>query len=335
MGRVRARAIIAASLGVLVIVGLFMALFSNSWYRIEEKGNYEYNYNYYYSYEYEYEKVYHLGLSEVEKEKRLEYVDDYDVEQDKKTWDYDRLESHRRAEDTDSLFNIALVVFIFTLIGLILSFGFVVLGFLTGFSLVPGWVTIIVGITAFLCVIFGPVYMALAMPGAWDDSNWEDQLGNEFDGVDEDELPEGPWSSFWDSDSGSGDGYRSTVTWDNSWGPNWVWFMVLGLGAIMLASSLLCIGIRRIRLRRYYPHYPSWQPVHTGGRIFDPLDNTGSHRGTVPYADNMYGDNVRHPPIRGHSYPPRHREGTIPYSSDRVRRGTPPVKRMKYPPPPD
>ena len=328
MGRVRARAIIAASTGVLVIVGLFIALFSNGWYRIEEKGNYEY-YSYYYD-DYEYERVYHFGLSEVERETRKEDEDD-NVERDKGSWDYDRLESHRKADDTDGIFNIALVVFIFIIIGLVLSFGFVVLGFLSAFSLVPGWVTIIVGIAAFSCIIFGPVYMALALPGAWEDSTWKDHLGSEFDGMDEDELPEGPWSSFWDSKSGSGDGDRSTVTWDNSWGPNWVWFMVLGLGAIMLASSLLCIGIKSIRLRGFYPPSQDWQPVHTGGRIFDPYrDDRGPPRISPPYADDM-----RRPPMRRSSYPPRRRQGTIPYGGDRVRRGTPPVKRMKYPPPPD
>jgi len=300
MGRINVKGIVVASVGLLMITGLFIALFSNGWYYINDKRKIKYEGYYdYYDYEYDTEKVYYFGLSEVEEESRR-VDEDGDVDKDKDSWDYDELEFYGQAEDADGLFNMATLVFILTLVGTIIAFGFVTLGFLAGFRLIPGWIPLIVGIVASSCIMLGPIYMIPASPNAWDES-----LRDNFD--DGDNPQEGPWDSFWGSDSDSNeDGYLS-VEWDNSWGPGWAWYLSFTLGIMMLGASLSYIGIRRIRLgygrpRGYYGYgqYP--------GRRFDP----------------HHVDRGPAPGRRPSGHPERHSMG-----ADYGQRG-----RKTYPPPP-
>jgi len=289
-----------------MITGLFIALFSNGWYYIESKTQYESHD--YYDYEYSSERVYYFGLSEVEGEYRYE-DDDGDVDKDKESADYDDMEGEREADDAEGLFDIATLVFIFTLVGTIIALGFVALGFLAGFRLIPGWIPLIVGIVASFCLMFGPIYMIAATPDAWDEF-----LGNEFD--DEDEPQKGPWDSFWGSDSDSTTNEYSSSSWDNSWGPGWAWYLSFSLGIMMLAAGLLFIGIKRKR-RGYGRPRGYYDYEHSPGSAFDP---NRVHSGPPPGRDP-------------HGYPePRSKDA---YYDDRTRESYYEERGQKtYPPPP-
>ncbi len=240
-------------------------------------------------------------MSEVEVEERYE-DDDGDVDWDGDRWDYDRLEYWE--EDADGLIGISTLVFIFTLIGIILTFCFLVLGFLTGFRLIPGWIPLIVGLGASLCIIAGPVCMMIMSPSAW-----RDLLGDDYD--DDDEPQDGPWKSFWGSDKDSYSGYNSESSWDNSWGPYWAWYTTLVLGISMIGLSLFCIGIKRRRLS-YYGRFPYGPP---GGYQHPHYDDP--HRGPPSRA---HDDRYNGPPGRAYDDPYGHPRNRAHDTRERPRR---------------
>ena len=298
MGKIKGKGISAGVMGVLAGVLLIVSLVCIGWYYIstEFSGGGE-----------NYEGGVEFGLSEAR------MYSEGGGESEEETEDYDEADEDSKVLDVFSF------VKVFVIIGMILTFIFAILAFLAGARLVPGPVPLLVGIIAAIAVIVGPVYMIFALPDAWD----EDGRNPEGDG---------PWNSFWGSDSESAMG----ATAETSWGPYWCWYMTAGVGIILFSAAGMCKGIKRKRSKRYEDDYP---PVLGYGRTtWDSYDAPPQHsrdpyddpRGPPPRSRDPYDDPRGPPPRSRDPYddprgpPPRSRD---PYDDPR---GPPPRLRDPY-----
>ena len=134
-------------------------------------------------------------------------------------------------EDDDKIGDFFGLVKLILMVGIGLTFIFVILAFLAG-GKIPGWVPLIIGIIATLLVAAGPSYMAYSLPETMT-ADYEEQF-------DEVEGP-GPWDTFMGSDNETIEGEDVEF----SWGPSWCWYVSVGASLLLLIASLLCIGIKR------------------------------------------------------------------------------------------
>jgi len=300
MGRIKGRGISAGVMGVLAGIFLIVSLVSMGWYYIstEVSGGDE-----------NYESGFEFGLSEGE----MYAKSDGESEEEELDYDEGRDENSEIVEVFD-------FVLIFVIIGMILAFIFAVLAFLAGARLIPGWISLIVGLITAIAIIVGPVYMIFTLPGAFEE---------DFGGDDED----GPHNSFWGSDSESMMG----TTVKSSWGPYWCWYLTAGASIMLFSAAGMCGGIKRKKSKKYKHGYP---PAPGYGQ--PPRDPYGPPP-PRPH-DELYGpppprphDERHGPPRRSRDpyddhYPPPPTRGRDPYDEPR---GPPrPRDDDYYPPPP-
>jgi len=237
MGRVKTRGLIAGISGVIAGILLIICFISTGWFywSIEMSDDRQ-----------DAEITMNLGLSEVEAE----------IEGRSQTSDYGEDDETKTTKVFD-------LVWIFVLIGMIMAFAFGILGILAGVRLVPGWIPLILGLISAMTILAGPIYMMTALPAA---------MAEDIDsGIDEESdalgmeyfyqmFDEGPWDSFWGSGSSDTEvdvGYsQEDIHIDQSWGPNWCWYLTIFFGLTVLVSGFMCAGIKSKPLESRYYGYP-------------------------------------------------------------------------------
>ena len=307
MGRIKGRGISAGVMGVIAGILLIVSLVSIGWYYVSGEGSYQGERE---------EGGQEFGLSEGERY--------YEVSGDREE---DELDYDKGRDENSEIVDVFDFVYIFVLIGMILAFIFAVLAFLAGARLIPGWISLLVGIIAAITVIIGPVYMIFALPDAFDEENKSSE-------------EDGPWDSFWGSDFESEMG----ITVESSWGPSWCWYVACGMGLMLFAAAGMCGGIERKKHKQRHSYPPaqgygqpqrdpySAPPPRSRDPYEDPYGAAPPQRSRAPYED-PYGA----PPPRSRdpyedlygAPPPRSRD---PYEDPY---GAPPQRsRDPYGPPP-
>ena len=257
MTRINVMGFIAAALALLGIVGLFITLFSNGWYswEVDRETSEKPDYGQWHKIEEEAEwRQYNFGLSEMEES------GDGVGESTTVTSDYDTLEyQDMDFRDINDTFNLAKIMLI---IGIILSFFLLALSILTGMRLIHGWITFIVAIIAFLAVIIGCMSIVLNLPDSMEE--WVDEEYWKYQDYDEEEDAPVPWDdpsdSFWgynsDPKEAESDEYddvhdaylmKYRVEPEDSWGPNWAWYVALGSGGLILFGGIICKRIKMFK----------------------------------------------------------------------------------------
>jgi len=200
-------------------------------------------------------------------------------------------------------------VFMMMLLGIILTLAFIVMGFLAGFSVVPGWSTLLVGMIAAGVVFAAPIYLWSLTPDAWEEEMTAD-------GSDEPEG-DGPWSSF----MGTGDEtYEDGTTITSDWGPSWAFYTAMVIGVFIMIMSFIFGGMKKHVKKddrprdydRYDDDYDRRRPPPRRG--YDDYDQRPPPRRRYDDRD----DHDRRPP-------PRRRDRDDDYDHDR-RRPPPPRK---------
>jgi len=256
MTRINVMGFIAGALVLLGIIGLFITMFSNSWYswEVDRETSNKPDYRFSWTKTEEEWRKYDFGLSEME-----ESGDGVD-ESTTATYDYDTKEySDTDFRDINDTFNLAKIMLI---IGIILSFFLLILSVLTGMRLIHGWITFIVAIITFLAIVIGCMSLVFNLPDSMEE--WLEEDYWKYDYYDEEQDDPKPWDdpsdSFWGYNSDAKEvetkmeddvhdaymmGYRTEP--EDSWGPNWAWYVALASGGLILFGGIICKRIKMFK----------------------------------------------------------------------------------------
>lgn len=203
MAKTSARAIAASVIGLIVVLILFNTLNSGEWYHFEGRQ--------------EGERVdMEFGLDSVSTS--------HEGTTNSSSYEEDPWEGGKVSTCMNG-------VKAFMIIGIVVTVIFQLLALLVGTGrLIPGNISLFVGMIAFIAVIMGPVYLVLQLPGAWEENAGE--LG--FDK----ELA-GPWDEF----KGEGTDTAGADIEEISYGPMWAFITTIIAGVALILPALLCIGI--------------------------------------------------------------------------------------------
>ena len=242
MVKVNVRGIIGACIPAISIILIFIAMFSNGWYT----GEYEESETYY-GEVYRYKIDLAAGLTEGEA-----------------TYSSDG-ESETETEDLEGdMEDVGTLTLVFLIISLIIIFGYIAVGIVASFRLIPGFVPLIVGLVAAACLIFIVIYYPIAFPNACKDEGMPDELLDELS-------------------------------------PGWAYFLTIGALVFLLPGPFMFIGIKRVKRRRSQEYGPP--PMGYPSEPYGPpprRDDYYEDRRRDDYYDNR--DRRDYPPPRRDDY---------------------------------
>ena len=236
MVQVSVRGIIGACIPAISIILIFIAMFSNGWYSMEGDGEMDM-----YGYTFNYKLEGNYGLREV----------DADIEVTGMGDEYSE-SGHEDLEDEEK--TVGTVTLVFLIISLVLIFAFVTVGIVAGLHLIPGWIPMLIGFVAIVCLIFPVIYYPIAQPDAVEEGSEEAE-----DMFSEEDLQE-----LFDS---------------GTFG--WSYYLTIGALVVLLPGPFMFIGIKKVKKR---PSRDDRPPAT--GYPYDPY-------GPPPRRDDYYEDRRR------------------------------------------
>ena len=147
MVQVSVRGIIGACIPAVSIILIFIAMFSNGWYSVEYDGDID-----------------ELGITECEYEAKFGLTE-YESHEEGISNGIPYTSS-KNSFLKDEREDVGMLTLVFLIISLILIFAFVAAGILAGLHLIPGWIAMLIGFVAIVCLIFPLIYYPIAQPDA-------------------------------------------------------------------------------------------------------------------------------------------------------------------------
>ena len=136
------------------------------------------------------------------------------------------------------------------------------------------------GLSAALLALLSVIVLMVALPLAHDAT-----LGEEIEEEDEDALfSEGPWDSFWGSDSGDKEIHGNDIAYSTNWRPSFGWFIAMIGGVLYIAGGVIIYSAGKADQQYGFqeeaaPIPPATQMIAQGGQ---PLQNVEQYQGFQP-----------------------------------------------------